>query len=904
MPLSNKIFLIFTSDSVIALSNILKQRPMVLEFRIHYYTRYGENLFIQFQDLTGFEQILPMLYVGDGYWEYLFEETQNSVNYRYVFQNEGGHRVPENQFRHIENVSKALVLDTWRSPSTPANALYSGAFTQAVFNHPHAVVQPEAYAPGQLVIRLREIRLGKDEAFCIMSRQFGDWDTAKAHVMSRQDDFVWEYVFDHAAPLTQISYKFGIWDTAHHCFKMFEDGNDHVALLPAYAGVRMLDVDGFRYGNFWRGAGVAVPVFSLRTTQSMGCGEFSDLKPLADWCEACGLKMIQLLPINDTIATQTWVDTYPYNAISVMAFHPMYLSVKGVYAYYNQPMAATSQGVELNQFEQMEYEPTMHWKMSELRALFEAQFKLIRKDRAFQTYYEQNKWWVADYAVFSLMRDRYKTPDFRTWDRLSVHHPEEIQQILNGTNTDAQTVWFYIFLQFHLELQLTDAIAHAHSKRIAFKGDLPIGINPNSVEAWVEPSLFNFGLQAGAPPDFFSASGQNWGFPTYNWEEMKLDGYAWWQRRLGRMQQFFDAFRIDHILGFFRIWSIPKPFTDGMMGYFDPALPMHEHELKQFGYMGNPEYFSVPVTDRDYLNRLFGAYAESIDQQLFVPTGYQHRRMRPECFTPVFTAQWTREAVLETDRDWVNVAFHVLMREILFIPAGNNHWHPRIMMPDSRLFSQMSWSEQEVLRRIHNHYYYERHNEFWKYSALERLRGTLNACSMLVFGEDLGMIPASVPEVMQQLQILSLEIQRMPKKVEDRYGNTWTFPYMSVCTPSSHDISSLRGWWEENYDERAYFYYHILHRSGPVPYTLQHELASHIVELQLQSPSMWCVIPLQDFAAMDPFIPKLEPALERINEPANPKHYWRYRVPFHIDELIQKYPVHRVVHQMVNQSGR
>ena len=175
---------------------------------------------------------------------------------------------------------------------------------------------------------------------------------------------------------------------------------------------------------------------------------------------------------------------------------------------------------------------------------------------------------------------------------------------------------------------------------------------------------------------------------------------------------------------------------------------------------------------------------------------------------------------------------------------------------------------------------------------------------MLVCGEDLGMIPASVPEVMQKLQILSLEIQRMPKDINNKFGNTWQYPYLSVCTTSTHDISSMRGWWEENRNESAFYYYNILHCQGEVPQQLSSTLANSIIQLHLQSPSMWCILPLQDIAAMDDEIPKLPPAEERINEPGIQHHYWRYRIPFYIDKLHTNNKLHNTLKKIISIAGR
>ncbi len=879
---------------------------MEITFRIHYNTQWGENIRIHHTTSEHRPcQVATLTPTGGGFWEYHLNTDSKGIFYRYEFEGLNGIHILEKEFRHFMPYDTAQITDTWRSPNAPSNALYSAAFTHAVFQHQHPI-KPAQYNAGQLVIRLREIRLEENEAFCLISQQHGNWDTQSPCLMERCETTTWVCHLEKPQQEETFTFKFGIWDLKHNQFKGFEDGpNRHIQITPN-EGAIIINIDGFNHSSFWRGAGVAVPVFSLRTSQSVGCGEFSDLIPLADWCHSAGLKMIQLLPINDTMATNSWVDTYPYNAISVMAFHPMYINVQKVLDYYTATltMELAAEAQSLNQEPLVDYEKTLNWKLKALKTLFQSHQSKITSDPEIKHYFEVNQWWIADYAVFSVLRDRYHTPDFRQWQELGTYNKRQVEAILRSGSEEAHKAWFYIFIQFHLQRQLEEAIEHAHSKRIALKGDLPIGINPNSVEAWVDPMQFNFGLQAGAPPDFFSANGQNWGFPTYNWETMQKDGYAWWQQRLGRMQQFFDAFRIDHILGFFRIWSIPKPFTDGIMGHFDPSLPLDRGELQRFNFHGDPEYFALPVVDRPYIEMAVGMHAETIDEQLFTPTALGHRRMKQAYFNPEAAKNWVEQNIPPQDQEMVFKGLLQLMREILFIPATDSHWHPRIMLTDSRLFGQLSNQEQVALKQIHTHYFYERHNEFWKQSATVRLEGTLKACQMLVCGEDLGMIPASVPEVMQKLQILSLEIQRMPKDINQKYGNTWQYPYLSVCTTSTHDISSLRGWWEENRDESAFYFHHVLHRQGEIPQHLTDDLAKGIIEMHLQSPSMWCIVPLQDITAMDPAIPKLLSAQERINEPAIPRHYWRYRVPFNIDWLLVEHTVHKQMKKIVENSGR
>ena len=254
-------------------------------------------------------------------------------------------------------------------------------------------------------------------------------------------------------------------------------------------------------------SGVAVPVFSLRSEEGCGIGEFLDLKKLADWCVMTGLKLIQILPINDTTTDGGWSDSYPYKSISTKALHPIYLNVEkvGILKDENDRKRFQELKKELNAKEHVDYPEVFKVKMEFLKKL-----------------YDQKR---------------------------------------------GKKQGFYEFLQQHCEKQLTEAVDYLHSKGIMLKGDLPIGVNRNSDDVKQQPHLFNLDMETGAPPDGFAPQGQNWGFPTYNWAAMEAEGFHWWKERVEWFKKYFDALRIDHILGFFRIWEIPKGSPDASYGH-------------------------------------------------------------------------------------------------------------------------------------------------------------------------------------------------------------------------------------------------------------------------------------------------------------------------------------------------
>lgn len=578
----------------------------------------------------------------------------------------------------------------------------------------------------------------------------------------------------------------------------------------------------------WRGAGTAIPVFSLRSQRSMGVGEFEDLRRLVDWAAMTGQSFIQLLPINDTTMTHTWQDSYPYNANSSFALHPMFLHLPAIGVSEDDTYCQSQK--DLNSYSFVDFERVNAVKWQYIRENFKKTFSVLARKEDYQQFVAKNSQWLMPYAAFCVLRDEYNTADFQQWKSYARYKAKAVADYIESHRSEVD---LHCFVQYHLHKQLRAVRDYAHSKGVYLKGDLPIGVSRTSADAWVYPKLFNLDSQAGAPPDYFSRDGQNWNFPTYNWDEMAKDGYGWWRRRLGKMSEYFDAFRIDHILGFFRIWEIPVPFLSGLEGHFSPALPYSTEELAEKG-LGFKNAFKLFVED----------------------------------------------------------------------PRQKGMWHPRIGAKSLQAYRDLYGHALHTFDALYDDFFYHRHNEFWREKATRRLSALLGSTHMLACGEDLGMIAPCVPEVMARLNILSLEMQRMPKNPGQEFGDTSQFPYYSVCTTSSHDMSPLRMWWEENYNPTSRFYYHVLHRGGDVPAILSTDCARQILSQALSSPSMLCILPLQDWLSMSDNLRNQDVKAERINDPANPHHYWRYRMHVTLEEMMADTDFTQQVSELIQLSGR
>ena len=594
--------------------------------------------------------------------------------------------------------------------------------------------------------------------------------------------------------------------------------------------------DDISYG--WKGAGVAVPVFSLKSSSNFGIGEFLDLKLLADWCNKVGLKMIQILPINDTRTDGSWDNSYPYKAISTKALHPIYLNLDkmGQLVDENDREYFKQQKEILNAKDYVDYPEVMKVKDDYFRKIFLQTWNDIKEREDYKTFFNENKDWLVPYASFCSQRD-YKSTRLQVESQSRKVAKSQSSESMSMSESMSEPEFSY-FLQYHLDKQLKEAVDYLHERGVALKGDIPIGIGRDSVEAHTNPELFNLDCQAGAPPDAFATEGQNWGFPTYNWEAMAKDDYQWWRERLTQMSRYFDAYRIDHILGFFRIWEIPIEYSQGTMGHFSPALPLELNDI-----VIETQSLSDSVTQR--LGDLF--------------IGDKH---------------------------------------------DSNKFHPRINMHLTEAYQTLDDAQKEALNKIYDDFFYRRNEELWKAEALKKLPKIIEASDMLVCGEDLGMVPACVPEVMQQLNILSLEVQRMPKKFGATFVNPKENPYLSVDTTSTHDTSTIRGWWEENGEMTNRFYREMLGHHEGAPYFAEPWVCKEIVRQHLESSSMWTILPIQDFIAMDGDFRWDQTQREQINIPANPHHHWCYKMHQSLEEILERQYLNDMLSEMIKESGR
>ncbi len=798
--------------------------------------------------------------------------------------------------------------------------LFSSAFTECIQHRQHQKMPKFDYKK-MLLLKVRAPQLRKGEKLYLVGEggQLGDWRSDRATPMYEHEENEWTTMLDATTFIEDgITFKFIIKKDNGDPDIMWEEGSNRFLQIPDMSKREVCSFELHR-ANFpidqQRYAGTAIPIFSLRSEGSFGVGDFGDLKLMIEWVERTCQRVLQVLPINDTTLTHTWTDSYPYSCISIFALHPMYADLRQLPALQDEALAAEFETLrkELNDLKQIDYERVNNAKNKYMRIVFEQEGKEVMNSEAFKAWFNEEQQWLVPYAQYSVLRDKYGTPDYTQWPDHNVWDEAERKVLTTSRNKAYKEAAFFYYQQYVLASQMKDAHSYARQAGVVLKGDIPIGVNRHGCDAWMEPRYFNLNGQAGAPPDSFSTNGQNWGFPTYNWEEMLKDDCAWWVRRFSNMAKYFDAYRIDHVLGFFRIWEIPIHSVHGLLGQFQPALGLTRAELEAYGIYLNDEQLFEPLITDWILERWLGEKANWVTETFLEQKYYGQYRMKPEFDTQRKVEAWfeahgrrDEEGKLWEEDSNVRDTLYALISNVLFLRDHRdpNKCHPRISAQLDPCYENLWGNDKDAFNQLYNDYFYRRNNHFWYLEAMKKLPRLVNATHMLVCAEDLGMVPDCVPWVMNELKILSLEIQNMPKETGLTFGKLKHNPYRSVCTISSHDTATMRMWWDEDEKLTQEYYRTRLHRGDSAPHPLPGWLARDIIYRHLTCPSMLCILTLQDWLAIDEKLRLADQNAERINIPANPKHYWRYRMHLNLEDLLENDEFNYSLQELIKETIR
>ncbi|KAJ4977566.1 hypothetical protein NE237_008346 [Protea cynaroides] len=912
-------------------------KTVKLCFRLPYYTQWGQSLLVCGSEpvlgswnvkkgllLSPFHEGGELIWSGKmgvpsgfecDYSYYLVDDNRNVL--RWETGKKRRLQLPEG----IEGGEVVELRDLWKDASE--NLFFVSAFKNVIFKDswdldsvtPLVPFQKNLVPEDSVLVHFKiscpKIEKGTSVYVVGSSPRLGQWKVQDGLKLSYAGELFWQA--DCVMRKDEFPIKYRYCQSRQTGNTSLEVGSNRELSIDSKSPPKYICLsDGFFREMPWRGAGVAIPMFSIRSEDDLGVGEFLDLKLLVDWAVESGFHLVQLLPLNDTSVHGMWWDSYPYSSLSVCALHPLYLRVQALSE--NIPEHIKKEILKAKEQldgKDVDYEATMATKLSIAKKIFALEKDSVLTSSSFQNFFSENEDWLKPYAAFCFLRDFFETSDHSQWGRFSHYSKEKLEKIVSKDSVHYDIICFHYYIQFHLHQQLSESAEYARKKRVILKGDLPIGVDRHSVDTWVYPNLFRMNTSTGSPPDFFNTQGQNWGFPTYNWEEMEKDNYAWWRARLTQMAKYFTAYRIDHILGFFRIWELPEHASNGLVGKFRPSIPISQEELEKEG-IWDFDRLTRPYIHQQILQDKFGdswlTFA-SIFLNEYEKNCYEFKE---DCNTEKKIASklrsYSEKSLWSEGEDKIKLDLFDLLQNIVLIRDPEDPtkkiFYPRFNIEATTSFKDLDDHSKNVLKRLYNDYFYHKHETLWRQNALKTLPAILNSSDMLACGEDLGFLPSCIHPVMQELGLVGLRIQRMPSESNLEFGIPSQYSYMTVCAPSCHDSSTLRAWWEEDEEIRRRFYKSVMGSDDVPPSQCVPDIAYFILRQHVEAPSMWAIFPLQDLLALKEEYTTRPAAEETINNPTNPKHYWRYRVHVTLETLLKDKELEQTILNLVRGSGR
>lgn len=647
--------------------------------------------------------------------------------------------------------------------------------------------------------------------------------------------------------------------------------------------------------------GIVVPISALYTKDCPSCGDFLALKDLADFCEKAGFSIVQLLPVNDT-GTQS----SPYSGLSAFALHPLFIRINALPEFAaamkgNKAFATAYKAFEkeFGYKKRFDYDAVLGEKTKLLHLLFNYIEKKNSKDEAeanklnkeLAKFVRSNQW-IIPYAVFKNIKDENMQASWKSWDE-SIQKLSYDQIKLKWQNKAKKSSHdFFVWCQLRASEQFKEGAESLRAKKIILKGDIPILMNEDSVDCWTYPEFFRQELRAGSPPDGGNPMGQNWGFPTYDWDRLEADEFTWWKDRIKTSAQYYDAFRIDHILGFFRIWASKENETTAYLGHTIPYADFTRKTLNELGFDDDRiKWISEPHIPTGTIENITWNHDEATAV------------LEKVCDRVKTEELWTFKKEIDGDKEIYAMNF--------FEDEGKNNavknalaekWRDRSLIQikkdrfikvyafeNSTAWKTLSGEEQEKLRKLFEEIEVKE-NKLWEKQATTTLSAIVHASDMIPCAEDLGVNLPVMPEVLKKLDILSLKVIRWTRQWEkpgQPYIPFTDYPELSVATTSVHDSSTLRQWWNQEKDSVWAFINSVECENKPDGNSaFTPEIAEFILRSLASCKSALLINPLQDYLFLEHSFYLENEDDERINIPGSVNTFnWTYRIPVTIEEM-------------------
>ena len=629
--------------------------------------------------------------------------------------------------------------------------------------------------------------------------------------------------------------------------------------------------------------GISLPLSSIRTKNSIGCGEFSDLPQLAQWCAQCSLDIIQLLPVNDSGDNNS-----PYSALSAFALNPVYIRIQDIEELQQNKSLLNSISTSLKTHRAelnsgpVRYQHTLAYKLELLETIFSSCSDAIATSKTLKDWIAANPW-IIQYAVYKVLKAENEQKAWFEWHDLQSPSPEDIQKRWQTASLQKQH-FFHAWVQMLLEQQFLKAARATAELGILLKGDLPIMMSQDSADVWAHRQQFICRLRAGAPPDMFSSEGQNWGFPIYDWESMEDNSYSWWKKRLQQAEKFYHAYRIDHVLGFFRIWAIPAHNEGGSLGYFFPAAYIAQEELLHAGFpQERIRWLAEPHIPGDAIRTCLQDQTDKHVHHLFKQIGSEDLFVFSHTLPGdrYFNSLDLQNHQIDQLKKWYRDRALIEVEDDVYSPAWN--WK------DCSRLQQLDEREQKAFAYIVTNHA-NRSEAIWADHGKKLLKILCDTSNMLPCAEDLGAVPDCVQPVLADLGILGLRIPRWTRQwslPDQPYIDIEEYSPLTVCAPSVHDTSTIQGWWQEDPTAVAQFW-QSLGLAQDCPTAMTAEAAKQLYERILECASRLLIFQIQDVLLLDPELTPKQPEKDRINIPGTISDTnWSYRIPVMLDQLLE-----------------
>ncbi|KAK8919301.1 4-alpha-glucanotransferase DPE2 [Platanthera zijinensis] len=683
--------------------------------------------------------------------------------------------------------------------------------------------------------------------------------------------------------------------------------------LPKYVTLS----DGSFRATPWRGAGVAIPMFSVRTNEDLGVGEFLDLKLLVDLAVESGFHLIQLLPINDTSVHGMWWDSYPYSSLSVFALHPLYLRVQllseNIPDNLKQEILMEKKRLDKKD---VDYEATMAAKLAIAKKIFIMEKDQILNSSLFIKFVSDNEEWLKPYAAFCFLRDFFGTSDHSQWGRFAEFSKEKLEKLLSKDTLHYDVICFHYYIQFHLHLQATNFSLERCvicSKHSSYSTNF---LSYFYLFLLVYYCLFSESTSGGGGPFFFNLVGQQWSSPTTSCKEFGMTNFGEYKARLTSVSPRGTAARPDSILASTRIDELRLHNITNIPGTYHPSVGCSTVRQKRCGIRPY-DLFRTPKTNQKHLEQRSPCFLNqkqpSSKTTLAVTvanfTSLLNNPSREHCqhpHKPITKLATKAQQPSSSLCVQILIILYFAMKNIVLIRDCEEHgkFYPRFNLEDTSSFQKLDDHSKHVLKRLYYDYYFHRQEILWRENAMKTLPALLSSSDMLACGEDLGLIPSCVHPVMQELGLIGLRIQRMPSEPGLQFGIPSQYNYMTVCAPSCHDCSTMRAWWEEDEERRCRFFKDVIGSNDEPPSQCTPEVANFILQQHFLAPSMWAIFPLQDVLALKEEYTDRPANEETINDPTNPKHYWRFRMHVTLESLLGDEDLKITIKDLVASSAR